>query len=377
MTGLEMIMGMGFLDGALVDEALTAEKKTVPISFRRGLAAACVSIVFVGGILAALYFTSSENDPGVAAIEADNAQIGQSGTPEHEKAVVIPPQETPERLDQRPQETRVPVQTDPQQTEITALPEQTNDPNPQGAGESEQPDDSQPGMVIVPEQPDDLPPRETPLPTPTPQNGETVAPTVPPESMELEPLEWPREFRKYSAEESFLLDFEQDASDIIVTLRKQLDRLPYIDYDSDYTDVQWETNGFEVLAQRRHSMGEEFVLRLSPEQPVGRAADFTMHIMDGDKIKVTLHFYAAMTERGIFFGKNSTSGIWEMYYQARCAAGEYTYAEYVQILKLIFSAEEPSWEDPIPEYLRNRASDEASGETSDEASGETSGEASG
>ena len=388
MTGMNLIMGMGFIDDALVDEALNAEKAAHPIVFRRVLAAACVGLTLIGGILAARHFLPSESDPGGAPTQADNVRIEQpptpSFTPERGNAGIVPPEETPTPTnDPQPQETIEPVQTDEPQPQATPAPQQTDSPRPRETTSPVQTNGPQSRETTAPVQTESPLPRETAVPeqTSTPSAGETPAPAMPSESWAVEPDPYPGPVGEYTytAEESFYLTWHMEEDGVIaLTLRSYQDYLPYRDYDSDYTGVRWEADGFELVTHDSWTNVEGFKLQLSPGQPEGLAADFAIDILDGEKTKTTLHFYGAMTDMG-FFGGSTTSGLWVSYHEACFRAGRYIYSDLMTMELVIESTAEPMWEDPILTYdgplqiiyLLNRdtdAPDEMPGGTHNEAS---------
>ena len=362
MTGYDLLLGMGYLDDGLVDEALRAASGKPRLLLRRGLAAACAALVIAGGVLAAVHFTAGERGPAGDPGQADYVPA-PTRPPAGADVQVVPPDETPTPAPrpQGPAEADTPENTAEPQTETPPEPSVTDAPGTPrpadripDAGDGPQAPSATP-VPQAPRAPASAEPAgpDVPYRTPDPGPAETPASLEPSETnlpgrteyAEPMPDPTPDGVQLISADNSFYLSWQILEDGFSVKLSPYLDRLPYRDYDSDYTGVRWEADGFDVLARETVTDGERFSLKLSSGQPEGVLARFTVFVMDGEKEKAAFSFYGVRTDRGLF-GSTSTAEIWSGYYEVLYRAGEISYTDWILLGEALRAAGEPLLTNP-------------------------------
>ena len=402
MTNIDLLIGMSFIDDQLVDEALRY-KRASSSAVKWGLLAACIGIAFLVGFLALRH-----GRPNAAAPDGPGEQLSEPIiSPSPAPATTAPADRTPEP---QPQETpslrepsgeiAVPVPTPasaetapPANTPAAQTPQQTDNRRPDT--QSSAPDTPAPGMPspvapspspqTQPTPAPEEPPLDNPEPLPTPEqsSGEIVIPTVPPDAWQLEPQpeswslepeepDWEYLNRPYGLQHS--VEHQVGEPIPVDFVRRRLTD------DTIYTDLQFETDGFEILSREqsytwtssgeasgepgRVPSGERITLALSPELPEGKMAVLTIRVMDGGTVKDTLYFYGLLTDKGVF-ASDSTGLIWNTYYYACYLSGEYTWAEYNLIESFITSpsqARQEMLEDPVRDLDLSTAAGGSSGE---------------
>ena len=399
MTNMDMLMGMSFIDDRLVDEALRAKRSDRALILRWGLIAACIAAIILVSILAfqsgGLFSRQSGilpeqiSDPNelptsvTGTPRPDNSPNSQrqqqTPPPRSEDEVVLPVPTSKPFETEDPAES--PAPTDSAQSQNR---NQNQNQTPRGGTGTSAPDSTST------DRPQETTPGETASPTTRPeqmdpqpyQPPEQTSQPEPPASLEPsgpEQLEPSADMEEHvPADQSYYLNYAaaDDADGVIsVSLIKYQDSPPFIYYDTEYTDILCEADGFEILSRENVSTGVKLLLKISPELPEGRAAALTFRVKNGNETKTTMYFYGISTDRGIFFDKNSHTP-WVRYYRTLYREGVYTYDAYRMIYSIITQTQAPVLEDPIPAYREqidsvNKPDGTASGESSGEQSTET------
>lgn len=137
------------------------------------------------------------------------------------------------------------------------------------------------------------------------QSAEPAATTMPASAEEAAPpsamYEEPLAVRAHiNASLSFYLEFSviDDEKGVysLSLIRREDDE--FTRYDTDYSRVECEADGFEVLSQESVSSGEELMVKLTPPAAELRIAVITLKVMDGDATKATFSFYGLNSDKG-------------------------------------------------------------------------------
>ena len=180
-----------------------------------------------------------------------------------------------------------------------------------------------------------------PAATTMPASAEEAAP---PSAMVEEPLAVPAYIE---ASLSFYLEgsvIDDEKGVYSLSLIRREDN-KFIRYDTDYSRVECEADGFEVLSQESVSSGEELTVKLTPPAAELRIAVITLKVMDGDATKATFSFYGLNSDKGRWV-LDSTGLIWGDYFLACYQAGEITADERDQFIDIVQFAWFPFIEDP-------------------------------
>ena len=175
----------------------------------------------------------------------------------------------------------------------------------------------------------------------TPASAEDAAPSS---DMYEEPLPDPAHIK---ASLSFYLEYSVIDDDkgiySLSLIRREDDE--FTRYDTDYSRVECEADGFEVLSQERVSSGEELTVMLTPPAAELRMAVITLKVMDGDTTKAAFSFYGLNSNQGRCV-LDSTGLIWVDCFWACYQAGEITADERDQFIDIVQFAWFPLLEDP-------------------------------